>query len=163
MTTGDWIGIPGIDPIRLAGLLRQIPNVVLSPLRAMACGMTEPVATAIAIGGFLSKKTAGVLIRELQHHPIGSQIFVPTKIQAEGITYMEDYVIAVPEYYFGSHAVLAIRIQFPIPRRVFNLMTAMSLPRYGPIDSTPKINRSRPMTAGGSRTAAMIGSSRMHR
>lgn len=76
----------------------------------MACGMTEPVATAIAIGGFVSKKTAGVLIRELQHHPIGSKIFVPKKIQAEGITYMEDYVIAGPEYYLGSHAVLAIRI-----------------------------------------------------
>ena len=109
MKTEDWIGVPGIDPVRLAGLLRQIPNIVLSPLHAMSCGMTEPVATAIAIGGFVSKKTDDILIKDLQNHPFGSQIFVPTRIRADGITYIEDYVIAVPEYYFGSHAVLAIR------------------------------------------------------
>jgi hypothetical protein len=109
MIDGDWIGIPHIDPVWLAGHLRKVTDIILSPLNAIACGRSEPVATAVAKGGFYPNKTNSSIIEELRRHPIGSQIFVPTRIRADGITYRDDYVIAVPDYYFGSHAVLAIR------------------------------------------------------
>lgn len=109
LSHGDWIGIPGLDPDRVAGLLRTTPNIVIAPLHAMNNGMMEPVASGVAIGCFHAHTTSNRIVTCFQRHPIGSQIFVPTKIRAEGITYIEDYVIAVPSMRFSSHAVLAIR------------------------------------------------------
>jgi hypothetical protein len=109
MSHGDWVGIPDLDPDRVAGLIRSTPNIVIAPMHAMIGSNPDPVVSGVALGVFLSNQTSRRVITSLQRHGIGSRIFIPTKIPAEGIVYVEDYIIAVPSMRFSSHAVMAIR------------------------------------------------------
>lgn len=109
LSHGDWCGVPDLDPDHVAGMLRNIPNLVIAPMHVMSNGQLNPIVSGVAIGAFHGQTTSNRTVQAFRRAAIGSRIFLPTKFLAEGIVCVDGYVVAVPSMRFSSHAVLALR------------------------------------------------------